>query len=145
VIAIYANFHSCLRKIPIVMRHLVGLILVGLLLVNTACAPYNDSELHGTWEGVEVLEEGESLNVDPTEVGFTFSEDNGYTFRSTLNYKEAGTYQVQDTYLYTTDTLNQASTEKAVEITKLSEDSLFIRMMEQGQERTLKLVRQEEE
>jgi hypothetical protein len=49
---------------------------------------------------------------------------------------------VDGTYLFTRDTLNQASTEKAVEILKLANDTLQLKMMDGDKERQLTMVRQ---
>jgi len=113
-----------------------------LIIFTTACNPEMDTTLiHGEWEGTAVLEGGKPLPVEASEIKFEFEEDNQYEFFSTLKYHEAGTYYVEDSYLYTTDTFNQASTEKVVEIMLLDGDSLHLKMKEQGQERILKLRR----
>lgn len=90
----------------------------------------------GEWAGVAALEEGAPIGVDPSLIRMTFG-NKGYTYNSTLNYREAGSYYIDSKYLYTTDTLNQASTEKAVEIVKLTADSLVLKMNESGRERFL--------
>lgn len=111
-----------------------------VLFISACSSSYSREDLYGSWTGTAVEEEGTPLPVEPSELQFTFDED-GYTYQGTLNYQEAGTFQVKAPYLYTTDTLNQATTEKTVEIVSLSSDSLHLRMMENGQERLLKLVR----
>jgi hypothetical protein len=112
-----------------------------LTLLLLACAPSNEKMLCGQWQGIIVLENGDSLEIDPSIIRISFNEQNGYTYASTLNYREAGTFYADAKYLYTTDTLNQATTEKVVEIVKLTEDSLFLKMSEAGRERLLKLVK----
>ncbi|MCO6478576.1 MAG: lipocalin family protein [Phaeodactylibacter sp.] len=112
-------------------------ISFALLLLLGACSPVDKSLIEGTWKGVAVVEEGSPLNdVDPGVIELSFREK-GYAYSSTLNYKEAGTYYIDSKYLYTTDTLNQASTEKAVEIVKLTTDSLVLKMNDSGRERLL--------
>lgn len=125
------------------MKHFLYAMSILFLLLASACAQgYQRESLYGQWKGVSVQEEGVNLpDVDPTILQFQFAES-GYTYQGNLNYREAGTFQVQSPYLYTTDTINQATTEKAVEILQLSEDSLHLRMMENGKERLLKLVRE---
>lgn len=107
-----------------------------LLLFATGCAPVDESLIHGEWAGIAVMEEGSPVNVDPTVIRMAF-KGKGYAYSSTLNYKEAGMYHIDAKYLYTTDTINQASTEKAVEIVKLTVDSLVLKMNEDGKERFL--------
>lgn len=118
-------------------------ILAGILLcLSTACSsPYSQDDLQGKWRGTYLEENGQALlEIDPEELSFTFSE-NGYQYQGNLNYREAGNYTLESPYLYTTDTLNQASTEKTVQILQLSSDSLHLRMMENGAERVLKLYK----
>jgi hypothetical protein len=112
------------------------------LMCASSCSPgLNEADLHGSWQGVAVLEEGDSLPVDPSVIKFRFDDNKYYQFESTLNYKEAGTYYLDDVYLYTTDTFNKASSEKIVEVLLLNEDSLHMLMKEQTKERVLKLVK----
>jgi len=120
-------------------------ILAGALLcLSVACSsPYSEDDLQGQWTGTYLEENSKPLSeVDPSELSFTFTE-NGYQYRGNLNYREAGSYTLEPPFLYTTDTLNQATTEKTVEILQLSSDSLHLRMMENGAERVLKLSREE--
>jgi len=58
-----------------------------------------------------------------------------------LKNQEAGNYYVHGRILYTKDTL-QAGAEKAVEVVKLQNDSLQIKMNDDGKIRVLDLVRQ---
>lgn len=111
------------------------------LLFLLSCSPAKENFLLGSWEAIEVTEEGQPLGVNVQEIGFTFLDEGRYTYRSTLNYKEAGSYYVESQYLFTTDTVNQATSEKAVEILQLNQDSLFLKMNDNGKERLLKLVR----
>lgn len=123
------------------MKSTVSIICGLCLLFAIACSSsYSREDLYGTWIGVAAQEEGTPLEIDPAELQFRFDE-NGYAYQGTLNYREAGTFQVKAPYLYTTDTINQATTEKTVEIVKLTTDSLHLRMMENGKERLLKLTR----
>ncbi len=116
-------------------------VLMAGLLLASACAPVEENLIQGRWQGVAVLEEGEPLNIDPTVISMTFGENNSYAYSSTLNYRESGSFYIDSKYLYTTDTLNQASTEKAVEIVSLTADSLTLKMNEGGRERLLKMAR----
>lgn len=123
------------------MRKSLSCLFIAALL--SACqGEYEEEQLHGQWIGVSVTEQGTPLAIDPSQIQLHFMPDQRYTYRSTLDYKEAGSYFIDASYLYTRDTLNQASTEKAVELLKLNEDSLRIRMMEGGKERMLTLVRE---
>ena len=97
----------------------------------------------GSWKAIEVLEEQLPLNLeDPGVIKLTFYNNNQYEYQSTLNYREAGSYEIDYPYLITIDTVNKASTKKAVKISKLTTDSLFLLMKENEKERILKLVKQ---
>ena len=117
------------------------LLLIGFLFV-ASCTNEKEKLLPGNWQATEVLEEGEPLAVPVADIRFDFFEDGTYIYNSTLNYKEAGTYSIQSNLLYTLDTVNQASVEKAVRIELLTQDSLHLQMKEQGKSRLLKLVRE---
>nr|MBP9874492.1 hypothetical protein [Haliscomenobacter sp.] len=107
-----------------------------------ACGQFQKRELVGNWTGTTVLEGGDTLAIDPSVIQFYFSKKGAYTFHSTLNYKESGAYFLDGHLLYTTDTLNKASSQKAVQILMLTSDSLHLRMLEDGKERLLKLVKE---
>lgn len=116
--------------------------LFWVLSTLSACqSGYQEEQLNGTWTGVAVTEEGTPLAIDPSLIQLEFSPDDTYIYKSTLDYREAGEYFIEANFLYTRDTLNQVSTQKAVEILQLTADSLKIRMMEGEKERMLTLVK----
>ena len=115
---------------------------IGVLYFFQACGPFQKRELVGNWTGTTVLEDGDTLAIDPSVLRFYFSRKGAYTFQSTLNYKESGAYFLDGHLLYTTDTLNKASSQKAVQILMLTSDSLHLRMLEDGKERLFKLVKE---
>jgi len=119
------------------MRHYLFLLLIFVL---SSCGGIDKEQLKGNWTAVELTEEGDSLKVNLDEITLNF-KDKGYDFTSTLNYKEAGTYSLEKNLLMTLDSLNEGTIEKVVEITKLQNDSLFIRMNEAGKERILVMTK----
>ena len=116
-------------------------ILSVLTLTLFGCDSYSESKLFGSWRGVGVLENEIPLDLDPAEIRFQFLENGLYSFQSTFNYREAGTYKIDGDLLYTMDTINQASSEKAVRVISLSNDSLVIKMRSEGKDRLVKLLR----
>lgn len=106
----------------------------------TNCSGIKKENLEGNWTAIQLTEEGEALQVNLEEITLSFAQK-GYIFTSTLNYKESGVYTLQENYLITKDTINQPSKEKVVELTKLNQDSLFIRMNEAGKERILVMLK----
>ncbi len=117
----------------------IALAVLLLSLAFFACDPYADTDLAGSWEAIEITEEGDSLAVDLSGIRFEFTKDGRYYFHSTLNYEEAGTYRLDGPYLFSTDTTQEVSREKAVEIVLLNTDSLQLRMQELGKERIMLL------
>ncbi|TXF84252.1 hypothetical protein FUA23_21305 [Neolewinella aurantiaca] len=113
-----------------------------LLCLLFACGEREDHLLLGEWEATQVLEAGDSLKLDPTQVGFLFRPDNRYTFRSTLRYEEAGTWHYAEGFLMAQDTTRNDSPERVVAIEKLTHDSLRIRMLTEGKERWVTLLKQ---
>jgi hypothetical protein len=118
-------------------------LLVLSLLLSAACTENEPMAITGQWKATALEEEGEALNVQLDKIQFSFYPDARYDYKSTLNYREAGHYQLKSKYLYTTDTLNEASVEKVVEVTRLLADTMVIRMEQNGKERVLTLTRTE--
>lgn len=119
------------------------IVVFALLTLLTACqSGYQAENLKGQWQAIAITEEGTPLAVDPSQIQLSFTSEDRYTYESTLNYREAGSYSVDGAYLFTRDTLNQASTEKAVEILQLASDTLQLKMMDGDKERQLTMVRQ---
>lgn len=119
------------------------LLLSGALAVFLLCACGRDDQLLlGSWEATSVTEAGDSVRLDPAEVGFTFRPDNRYLFRSTLRYEEAGTWTYQDGFLRAVDTTQTGKPERVVAVEKLTPDSLVIRMNGDSAERVVVLRKQ---
>lgn len=114
---------------------------MALLWCLLSCMNDKPDFLIGNWNAFEVLEEGESLDINTAEIKLGFQEGNTYHYESTLAYREAGQYHVEQQYLYTTDTSHTTTMTKAVEILQLTNDTLQLRMNDQGKERILKLVK----
>jgi hypothetical protein len=112
------------------------------LLLCFGCGEREDLLLLGEWQATQVLESGDSLKLDPTQVGFFFRPDNRYTFRSTLRYEEAGSWHYAEGFLMAQDTTRENSPERVVAVEKLTMDSLEIRMLSDGKERRLTLLKQ---
>ena len=110
-----------------------------LLLAFASCENKFSSQLIGKWQAFELLEEGTPLEVQPEVINFNFMENGMYTYQGTLTYKEAGSYYLKSDLLYTLDTINEGSVEKAVRIMSINSDSLLIKMNDRGKERIMKL------
>lgn len=111
-----------------------------LLLSLCGCSKFSNSKLAGNWQAVEVIQDN-PLQVDLSQVNFAFHESGNYQYNGTLGYKEAGFFEISDNKLLTVDTLNEGSSQKFVEILKLTNDSLLLKMLENGNPQLLKLVK----
>lgn len=118
----------------------LSLAFLGIALL-VACGNVQEKKLVGKWQAASVMEDGMPMPISPSDIGFEFFENGYYHYRSTLNYKEAGNFSVQGSLLYTLDTLNKASTEKSVQILELTQDSLFLKMNNEGKIQEVRLGR----
>ena len=115
------------------------IIFLSILVGSIGCNSINSSKLVGEWQAYYISEGGIPLEVDFSEVGFRFTEDGLYSFKSTIDYKEAGTYYINGKLLFTMDTVHSASIEKAVQIEEVSVDSLILKMKANGEDKIMKL------
>jgi len=106
-----------------------------------SCENKNAQALPGDWQCVRILEEGAPLELETSDIKFSFTPDGLYTYQSTLAYREAGTYRLAGDKLYTRDTINANALEKVVKIALLTPDSLHFKMNDGGKERIMELVR----
>lgn len=106
----------------------------------TSCGMWKSYQLQGQWQGVRLMEGKDSVAVDPSLIRLTINKDS-YAFSSTLNYREQGSWRLEDDVLYTTNELADTPYEKAVYIQQLKRDTLVLWMMDEGQERVLTLHR----
>ena len=121
-----------------------ALLLMAVLfcyaLSLTSCGMWKSYQLQGQWQGVRLMEGKDSVAVDPSLILLTIDKDS-YSFSSTLNYREQGSWRLEDDVLYTTNELVDTPYEKAVYIQQLKRDTLVLWMMDEGQERVLTLHR----
>jgi hypothetical protein len=116
-------------------------ITCAILLLLISCANQRERQILGAWQAFEITEEGEPLLVKPEEVRFEFRADNTYSYQSTLNYKETGSFRIQNGYLLTRELSGANEPERAVLIERLEADTLVLGMEDQGKTREVKLLR----
>ncbi len=126
-----------------IIRHWTAALLciaaISTLVTLAGCGADARQRLAGAWQAVSITSDTllpQDLRVEDFQLAFSI--DGRYTYSGNLYYREAGYYRIADGYLYTTDTLRQSMPEKAVQILKLSEDSLIVRMAD---ETVMKMVR----
>lgn len=109
-----------------------------LLLIAGGCRQDPHRLIAGHWQVVSITSASELPDYRLEDFRFFFTEDGRYQYFGNLYYEEAGQYAIEGAYLHTTDTLQQDSGEKTVQILKLTKDSLLLRMAD---ETTMKLVK----
>jgi len=103
-----------------------------LMLSCFACGSgIDETLLHGTWQAVSLEENGQPGKADLSQTQFIFRPTGGYEYRSSINYKEIGTYYLDGKFLVSKDTL-QEGIAKSVKIEFLSSDSLLFNMNNGG-------------
>ncbi|MEM8583860.1 MAG: hypothetical protein AAGF87_06305 [Bacteroidota bacterium] len=115
-----------------------------LLTLLSHCADPNE-QLYGRWSATQADKlAGDSLKLDPSQIGFKFDTNGIYHYVSTLGYQEAGYYTRSGQKLVATDTTQAIPIEREAIIDLLDEDSLHLRWKNQGQELLVKLIRASE-
>lgn len=119
----------------------INFLLLSFILVCVSCSEFSRSDLQGHWTAVSVLQKDKPLEVNHSEITLAFTQNNTYYFTSTLNYKEAGHYQLDGQKLLTKDTLQNPPTSKTVLIEKLTPDTLRIKMKNQADWMRLTMIK----
>jgi hypothetical protein len=120
-------------------KYSLGIITV--LVAVASCGNPLERNILGAWTAITVTEESDTLQLDPSEIHFSFTENGSYTFQSTLGYREAGSFSLNDNLLLTTDTLQDGATEKKVLIYRLEADTLILHMKQADKNRQVHLIR----
>lgn len=130
-----------MKTLTFLIRITLFSILVSMLF---ACDTVDGSKLKGYWKADRVTEIGEPLDLDLSEIAFEFKQNGRYSYYNTPSLSEEGRYEIKGNRLFTTDTTGASPMQKAVEIIRLDQDSLHIRMNYGGKEQVLYLFRVEE-
>ena len=123
------------------MRPYQGIMLLLALLVLGCSAGIDQEMLLGKWKAALLMDRTEKSGIDLSAVQFEFKANKTYSYQSNLKYKEAGRYSTLGKTLYSTDTTVVDQKEKAVKIIRLSADSLFLEMNNNGTPQLLKLYK----
>ena len=115
-----------------------NLIVVALFFLMGCVGKYDESQLVGQWTGVDWKDVTNDRVID-VPVAFTFGEDGRYE-ASSGSSTEKGKYWITEEKLYT---IEDGKAEKKVEIAKLENDSLLLRMNRAGVIEEILLVRGE--
>ena len=125
------------------MKNMITILRVIVFLVFalsiTACMQNPEKAIVGAWNVSEITSQEEMPQFNISDFHFEFYSNGSYQYSGNLYYREAGRFSIKSGYLYTTDTLTQGATEKAVQIIKLSRDSMVLRM---SNETVMRMARQ---
>lgn len=117
------------------------LSVIVALLMFSACKELDQTMLHGTWKGHQMLEHGKVIDTGADLVAFEFNADGTYRY-DIAHHKEAGHYRTVEDKLYTTDTIDSRRLEKVVRVALLTPDSLHIQMNKGGIDQVLKCFKE---
>lgn len=106
-----------------------------------ACGRDYGAELAGAWRATTLLEEGDTVAVDLSDVGIAFRPGGRYVYTSTLDHEEQGTYRVDGALLLTTPEGQDTIADRPVEIALLERDVLHLNMQEGDKARVLQFER----
>jgi len=120
------------------MRYFIGFFLSIFLF---SCQSVDTKLIEGFWLADKVLEEGQELELDLSDIGFEFKNKNHYIYYNTEFLSEDGIYEIRGNTLFTTDTSSEGQLRKAVQIITLTVDSLHLRMNAHGKEQILYLYK----
>ncbi len=117
------------------------LLVLAIFSFFMSCEQYSQQQLIGHWVGVNALQKGTPLQLNPNEIQFLFKKNGTYTYQSTIGYHEAGLFNLEGDLLFSKDTLQANAKQKAVKILKLNQDSLQLEMLANGKEQTILLIK----
>lgn len=116
-------------------------MLAGILLLSNACHSIDQEDLQGTWIGQQVIEAGDTLNMDLSNLRLHFESDGSFTYVKTSRERLAGAYSISGSLLEL-EVKNPAPEKILIQISELSSDVLHLRMNHEGNERHLGMVKE---
>ena len=124
------------------MIYRLGLTFSGLLcLVLVSCHSIDEGDLHGTWVGEQVIEAGDTVTMDLSNLRLHFEPDGSFTYIKTSRERLAGTYSMSGSLLEL-EVQEPEPEQILIQISDLSETAMHLRMNHEGNERHLGLVKE---
>lgn len=114
-------------------------VLIILSFLIFSCQPLSREALEGDWEAITVVEEGDTLDLDLTNVSLTFDRDR-FKYRHTQRDSLSGVYELSKDLIELfvdspgVDTI-------VIQVSDLQAASLVLRMNHEGKERLVTLVK----
>ena len=121
-------------------RHSISLLVIILFVYGSGCKDPSPDALVGLWKAREVIEDGDTLELDLTNVYLDFQTDQNFKYRHTQRDSLAGTYELKKGLirLYVSNPLHDTI---IIQLTDLRPESLVLRMNHEGKERFVTMVR----
>ncbi len=119
----------------------ISILLLGFVSILCFTSVWNKVSIVGSWHGKTLLQNGNAITSDWSNVKFIFNVNGKYSYTNASEYTENGKYQVKDHMLVTIPENDQTGTARSVEIIKLKLNSLVLRMNDNGNEIILQLER----
>lgn len=110
-------------------------------LLLHACHSIDQEDLQGTWIGKQVIEAGDTLEMDLSNLRLHFEPDGSFTYTKTSRERLVGAYSISGSLLEL-KVDDPAAETILIQISDLSSDMLHLRMNHEGNERHLGLVKE---
>ncbi len=124
------------------MKHFLWMsILAIMFLLSSACHTIDQKDLQGTWVGQQVIEAGDTLTMDLSNLRLHFDPDGSFTYVKTSRERLAGAYSISGSLLELLVS-DPAPETILIQISDLSADAMHLRMNHDGNERHLGLVKE---
>jgi hypothetical protein len=110
-------------------------IFLSILLSFNSCNFIANYQIVGVWKAKEIFENDKILKDKTLEnIILQFNDEGNYSYEGTLNYKEAGKFNVSSNSLFLTTQLKE---EKELHIESLNSKKLVLLMEDSGKTRKM--------
>lgn len=110
-------------------------IFISILLSLNSCNFIANYQIVGVWKATEIFENDKLLKDKTLEnIILQFNDEGNYSYEGTLNYKEAGKFNVSSNSLFLT---TQSKEEKELHIESLNSKKLVLLMEDSGKTRKM--------
>ena len=110
-------------------------IFLSILLSFSSCNFIANYQIVGVWKATEIFENDKIMKDKTLEnIILQFNDEGNYSYEGTLNYKEAGKFNVSSNSLFLT---TQSKEEKELHIESLNSKKLVLLMEDSGKTRKM--------
>ena len=117
------------------LRKTSKFIFLSIFLSFSSCNFIANYQIVGVWKATEIFENDKILKDKTLEnIILQFNDEGNYSYEGTLNYKEAGKFNVSSNSLFLTTQLKE---EKELHIESLNSKKLVLLMEDSGKTRKM--------